>query len=222
MARAGKISNKKLQTFERKASMRREAFRDERVYFLIVCEGTKTEPLYFEALKKELPPHTIDLRIVGEGKVTQSLVNKAKELKAKADRCDSAWVVFDYDDFKTSFDNAIQSAAAAGIKCAWSNEAFELWYLLHFQHVNHAMNRKDYSDYLEKELKKLGCVDFKYEKRSTEVYGLLKQYGNEQNALRWAEALDGNYLDEKYSKHNPCTKVYKLIQELRNPSSLLQ
>lgn len=35
------------------AKKRQENVRDEHVRFLIVCEGTKTEPYYFEALVKD-------------------------------------------------------------------------------------------------------------------------------------------------------------------------
>lgn len=37
----------------------------------------------------------------------------------------------------TEFDEAIRTAERKGIKIAWSNDAFELWILLHFENSLH-------------------------------------------------------------------------------------
>ena len=39
---------------------------------------------------------------------------------------------------------AINDATANDLKVAWSNEAFELWYLLHFIFLDTAITRKAY------------------------------------------------------------------------------
>ena len=53
--------------------------------------------------------------------------------------------------------------------CAWSNEAFELWYLLHFQYYENAMARKDFKGLLESHLKPLLGNDFRYEKNNDQM-----------------------------------------------------
>jgi len=53
-------------------------YRQVRRRILIVCEGTKTEPLYFEAIRKILPPHIVSISIAGEGANTLSLVQRAR------------------------------------------------------------------------------------------------------------------------------------------------
>ncbi len=58
MARVEKIDNAFKKRFAREEKARAFETRDKRVYFLIVCEGTKTEPEYFKAIEKELPPGT--------------------------------------------------------------------------------------------------------------------------------------------------------------------
>ncbi len=47
--------------FERDESQRgrKVGTRNKRVYFLIVCEGTKTEPNYFSSFENNLPPYTL-------------------------------------------------------------------------------------------------------------------------------------------------------------------
>lgn len=55
--------------------------------------------------------------------------------------------VFDKDDFPDEdFNNAIQKAKAQGIKVAYSNQAFEYWFILHFNdHQGGCMNRSSYN-----------------------------------------------------------------------------
>lgn len=130
---------------------RKENNRPVEVRFLIVCEGEKTEPNYFEALinackTKESIVRTAAIKGVARG--TSSLVMRAIEIQRDLERrnamsFDSKWVVFDKDDFP-DFGQAIQRAGQADFKSAWSNEAFELWYYLHFHYLDAAISREDY------------------------------------------------------------------------------
>ena len=83
--------------------------------FLIVSEGTKTEPFYFDGLAQyinnkygsginvEKPM----IQPVGEGRSTVKLVNETTKIVARAKIIYSqVWVVFDKDDF-LDFDKAI-------------------------------------------------------------------------------------------------------------------
>jgi len=118
-----------------------------RRYFLIVCEGEKTEPNYFESIRALLPRDMIErVTVEGYGHNTLSLVQKACDENQKRLNSDKPpyyhiWVVFDKDSFPNdNFDNAIQQlnefdqeTSSRKEKCqhwhvAWSNEAFELWY----------------------------------------------------------------------------------------------
>ena len=55
MARKLKIPNHIKKQRERVESKRLEGIKSKRRFFLIVCEGEKTEPNYFESLKNDLP-----------------------------------------------------------------------------------------------------------------------------------------------------------------------
>ena len=110
---------------------RRENARQKNVRFLIVCEGTKTEKFYFEALVKNAMSDVREVNIQGVGMGTVALINKTKAIKHDLERknnmqFDRVWVVFDKDDFK-DFNQAITMAKDLGYGSAWSNEAFELW-----------------------------------------------------------------------------------------------
>ena len=61
---------------------------EERQYFLIVCEGERTEPIYFDYLKRFLPQHLLEtVQIIGEGDNTINIVKKAiEERNARASR----------------------------------------------------------------------------------------------------------------------------------------
>jgi hypothetical protein len=78
------------------------------------------------------------------------VVNEAIRLRDKAAKDGEpyieVWVVFDKDDFPVSdFEKAVQLAADNHIKCAYSIESFELWYLLHFNYYDTRISRDEYS-----------------------------------------------------------------------------
>ena len=106
---------------------------------LIVCEGEKTEPNYFRSfhMMKNQSDLVYEIKSEGGRINTVDVVNLAIQLRDKAKKegnpYDSVWAVFDKDSFPDDkFNQAIKKAEANGIGCAWSNEAFELWYVYHF------------------------------------------------------------------------------------------
>jgi hypothetical protein len=194
---------------------RRYGGRNERRKIYIFTEGKKTEPNYFNAIKSELRLRTIDIRVKGTGFNTLSLVEYAiGETEKLLEEDDEVWVVFDKDDFK-DFDNAIGKAESSGIRVAYSNESFELWYLLHFDYTDAAHGRGQLCDKLAKSLRKqTGDSDFKYEKNSNEMYKIIKHL--ESDAIKHAEKLLRVHLDKlQHSDRNPSTTVHKLVISLR-------
>ena len=225
MARVAKVDNVWKKRYDREEKKRKVDTRTKLVYFLIVCEGEKTEPNYFIALEKKLPRGTVELKIDGIGRNTISLVNYA--IKHRDDACkkyDRIWAVFDKDDFsEDQFNSAIAKASSNNINCAWTNEAFELWFLLHFQYVNTGLKRVDYKAYLEREIKrKSGNSNYVYFKNDPGTFSILEIYGNQQQAIEWAKQLKQSYSDQRYAHHNPCTQVHELIEELLNPQEVLK
>lgn len=226
MANKIKIDNAILKRRVRAEKKRKTEFKSKRKFYLIVCEGEKTEPKYFESLKESLPRGVLELTnidIDGTGKNTLSIIDEAKKLKKKYEekylrKIDNVWTVFDKDSFPSrNFNNAINKGenSRPKINCAWTNEAFELWYLLHFNYYNTGIPREQYQSLLEKEINKAANTsDYKYEKNSEEMFSILNQYGSQETAIRNAEKLESLYHDRSYSDHNPCTKVHKLIIEL--------
>jgi len=209
-----KLSDQKKEWFKRgKLKARPHETRAIRERILIVCEGSKTEPNYFKSINNALPPNVVEISVEGEGFNTQSLVNRAKEYrdqKANSDYpYDETWVVFDKDSFGADqFDNAIHSAEAAGIKVAWSNEAFELWYILHFEARQTGMSRSEYSGCLATHLAS------PYKKNDPDMYSKLQALGDEDQARERAKSLQDVHADVTSHSANPCTCVNKLVEKL--------
>ena len=91
---------------------------------------------------------------------------------------------------------------------AWSNEAFELWYLLHFEDRYTGMKRTDYEEKLTQYLKR------PYKKNDDGMYAMLKD--KLALAQKRAKALVEHHSKAKSPPHlsNPCTHVHKLVEAL--------
>ena len=190
----------------------------ERIYFLIVTEGEKTEPIYFESFKRKLPKGLLDtVKLIGEGANTVTVVAKAvsERDKRNADPVlpdfDEVWAVFDRDDFGAEkINQALQLAEAEGVSVGFSNEAFELWYILHFRFLDAALHRHQYIPILS------GICGFKYEKNSEAFVAYLEANGDVQQAIGWASTLCEQF-DHDYRYENaPLTTVYQLVEKLIN------
>ncbi|WP_026768847.1 RloB family protein [Asinibacterium sp. OR53] len=228
MARKIKIPNERLKRYAREEQKRSQEIRAKRSYYLIVCEGEKTEPNYFEALKHDLPKGVLTayrIDIEGTGRNTQSLVDEALRLKEKYEsestrEVDKLWVVFDKDSFEADdFNSAIQRCTNSQpvIYCAWSNEAFELWYLLHFHYYQNAMSREQHQRLIEQNLKAFLDDTYVYEKNSEDMYILLKEHGDVLLAIKRGKQLMSNYNGRQdFAEHNSCTTVHLLVEELLN------
>tara|TARA_B110000908_G_scaffold162076_1_gene207101 strand:- start:4 stop:684 length:681 start_codon:yes stop_codon:yes gene_type:complete len=214
MARKVKISNHIQKRLARDAHKRKRNTKSKRKYFLIVCEGEKTEPNYFESLKNDLPKGVLTscrIDVEGTGRNTLSLVEESIKMKERLENetslsIDKIWVVFDRDSFEPdNFNEAINLCknSLPEIGCAWTNEAFELWYLLHFNFYNTAINREMYQKLIEGNLKPKVGEDYEYQKNSKEMYDLLKENGSLELAIRFATKLEAEF-EGRFDFANHC------------------
>jgi hypothetical protein len=194
---------------KRKALTRLEKTREVR-RFLIVCEGEKTEPNYFRKFPDN--PEVYDrIDIYGTGYNTISLINEAIKLKEEArnrkEPYIEVWCVFDKDDFSDEqFQNAIKLAEKNKIECAYSIEAFELWYLLHYNYYDAALSRVQYKEKLTELMKKA------YRKNDEEMYKVLEK--RQGTAIQNARNLYMIQYKKPLAEQNPVTMVYKLVERL--------
>lgn len=176
---------------------------------LILCEDEKTAPNYF----KNFPFHPEDvlIDIVGTGTNTLSLVKEAIRRKIKAESSGSkyiaVWTVFDRDSFPAeNFNEAIALAKRNGVRAAYSNQCFELWYLLHFDLQHTSVPRSEYGRRLSERLGR------QYSKSDLTLYDeLLRHQGN---AIRNAKKLLSFYRTCNPEKDDPSTSVHTLVEYL--------
>lgn len=162
------MSNDKLFNKKRIArkARKKEIINQKPNRWLIICEGEKTEPLYFANILHKinncLPDnYKIKCDIKGTGYNTESLVNLTERIQSTYDKCSrkepiiygKLFVVFDKDDFSNEkFSAAIKLCENHGHIPLWSNQAFELWFLLHYNYIVNKMSRKDYKNNLKKNI----------------------------------------------------------------------
>lgn len=183
---------------------------------LIVCEG-QTEELYF----KSFPVLGVRVDAVNlEGQSKLKLIETTQMIQSEEKR-DEVWCVFDMDvkrgaDEFSDFDNAIVKADSLGFNVAYSNDAFELWFYLHFEYTDAEHLRTFYYEELGK---KFG---FNYEKEGKSyvfcqrVYSILNELNDssQENALERARKLFEKKKELPYHQQNPVTKVFELVEEL--------
>ena len=178
-------------------------FREVRQRFLIVCEGEKTEPNYFNGFRA--PGVVVD--VTGLGNSPRQLVEEALK-RRKQDEYDQVWCVFDRDDCKVSdFNGTLDRARSQKISVAYSNQAFELWYLLHYDFHNTAVPRQDYRKKLRKSLGR------DYRKNDPHMYNQLSSH--QDTAIEHAERLLKEYSPRSPSTDDPSTTVHLLVKQLR-------
>lgn len=187
---------------QRGRQSRRIETREVRQRFLIVCEGEQTEPNYFRDF--QVPGLVITVADTRER--GRRLITRAEQLRNDGDY-DQVWCVFDRDDLlPDQISEALQHAQQIDIGVAFSNQAFELWYLLHFDYHNTAITRRDYCERLER---KLGRT---YTKNYTGMYNTLLE--RQPAAIANARRLLAQYNHWQPAIHDPSTTVHHLVEEL--------
>ena len=195
---------RKTRKYGRSQQTRKVDTRNLKSTFLIVCEGKKTEPNYFKGFRAIVKTH--DIEIQGIGANTLSVVQSALE-RINRYSYDEVWCVFDRDSFSPErFNQALELAKQMGINVAYSNEAFEIWYLLHFQYYDTGLRRNQYKNKLSKQMNR------QYFKNDPTMFVVLED--KMHIAIRNAKRLRQSYgIAHDPAKDNPCTTVFELVEK---------
>ncbi len=190
-------------------------------YHLIITEGTKTEPLYFQAIRDIINRKyraRVQVDISGEGHNTLSLFERARERVAKsANGYSHVWVVYDTDDFPADrINRTAELCAGAGTEdttyhAIWSNQCIELWYLPHFGFYQTNIPRKAYGQKLTEQLERINADS--YAKNRADMFEVLRPYLD--SAIANAKLLDKQNQGKTPAAAAPGTKVFELIDVLR-------
>lgn len=190
--------------------------------YLVASEGTKTEVLYFQQIAEELSNKyqgyedrlaVPSLNIEGMGTSNFRLIEDVDKFLRTCPRLfENIWLVFDKDDIPENyFDNAIKSAKSLGWHTAWTNDSFELWFLLHFEYLQSGITREQYLIKLNDYCKRENLAG--YDKNNPQVGLILRK--RRSAAIKNAQRLEDSYdKNMPSSKKNPCTTVHHLVKEL--------
>ena len=205
-------------------SARKKEIRDPKPSaILIVTEGTKTEPLYFQGIVDYISlkyGKNIDIRstkfdIKGKGLGTLSLVNEAIAMVNHANRqYKQCWIVFDKDDY-LDFDEAISLAKSYDFNVAWSNSCFEYWLFLHFKLDQTARSPEEWKKRVDLEFKGNGLATDNYDKNNPYIAKLAITDDYLKKAVKNASYIEKQQEQISPSKQNPCTTVHHLILYLK-------
>jgi RloB-like protein len=185
---------------------------------LIVCEGKKTEPNYFEEMRILARLPSIHVRIAHSNlgtepiQVVESAIGAFQETK----EFDKVYAVFDRDDHPT-YANAIHKADAHKSKlknderkvaefCAVpSVPCFEFWLLLHFENITALFHRDEIFQRLRKHLPE-------YAKNANDTFGKTQQFLG--IAMARASSLRGQF--QRLPGNDPYTEVDILVATLKS------
>lgn len=189
----------------------------ERRRVLIVCEDSKSSRYYFESFPVD--KHRIEISVFGMGMNTDSLVEEAIKIIERAAKNQQhysvVWCVFDRDSFSlANYTRGFQLAQNNKIKIAWANEAFELWYLLHYCYLDAGISRADYKE-------KMRENGLDYNKADKTIYGKLRPL--QETAIKNAARLEKLWNDSGKAhpeRENPSTNVHKLVAYLNELANL--
>ena len=208
---------------------RRNAKRKPYDHVLVVCEGEKTEPFYFDEMRVYLDLDSANIKIDGScDSSPKSVVEYAQNLftkeKNRAGNYDRVFCVFDRDQHETFADalekiNSINTELKKGkdlkedvFTVIQSTPAFEYWFLLHF-----TPSTKPYSPLGTKSVGDQVIDDLKiylpdYKKTQKGIY----KYSIEHGLLARAKAHSKRILElsKKTGDTNPSTNVHKLVEYL--------
>ena len=190
---------------------RKKNTRSPRKVYVIVCEGKKTERIYFKKYRtrySSLSIKTPDSKHTDPENLTKFAKKQIKEENLIFNNGDTIWCVFDCDENEN--DDLTEACKIAGkdIRISFSNPNFELWYLLHFELYVTKIERSEVIQRLKKYIPKY--------KKNMDVYDLLINERPEAiiNAKKLIKIHERNEIKQISVESNPSTQIYNLVEEI--------
>ena len=219
MGRDNSPRERQRQQLERKLGRRAGCDR-----ILIVSEGSKTEPLYFEEIRidQRIPAANIAVSPGDWGTEPIQVVQYARQLFEQGDKqkgiepraFEQVYAVFDRDDHRTYFDAVRLTESLNGklrndakqaviFKAIASVPSFELWLLLHFEDIQAPLHRDEVMQRLKRHIPE-------YEKGAGGTYAATRN--NLEVACQRADRLAAKCT--AYDAPEPFTDVLVLVRLL--------
>lgn len=189
--------------------LRRANVREQRRTLVIVCEGQKTERIYFEKYRERnsgliifIPNSTV----TDPENLVGIALHQIRKYDLDLDNGDQVWCVFDADHHTNQeIEKAIRNAGDK-VNICLSNPSFELWYLLHFCYYDSRISNNDLMHKIKEHIpnysKNKCCFDQLLEKRQDAI----------NNAKRLNQLHERNNVELLSTNSNPSTQVFRLVE----------
>lgn len=228
----------KNKELERKSFERQKENKNKIPDVIVACEDSVSSPTYFRLMVEELIADKVitqDSFVIASHRHTNpsGVLDDLKKHKCDNGKTyknfDHRWIVIDRDTQRVGggghstddFNTALQRAKKLEVEVAYSNDAFELWYLLHFCYRDSAISRDEILDEVIKNLKDRNLHKFanldrdniKEVKYTKLIFQEL--LGLQDAAIRNAEKLLDSYGENHNpERDNPSSAVHKLVKIL--------
>ncbi len=106
---------------------------------LIISEGKKTEPNYFNSVKRQFRLTSIEIpdtkKNTGKELLTTAIDLRSKAIKDR-NEYDEIWIIIDRDGYTKHPQVFDRAKNFSDIKIGFSSPCFEFWLLLHFEYTS--------------------------------------------------------------------------------------
>lgn len=177
--------------------------------FVIVCEGEKTERIYFNNYKIRgcnLKIETPNCRDTDPVNLVKYAISQVRRYDLDFKNGDQIWCVFDVDH---NTEENIQKALKIfnhKIKIALTNPCFELWYLLHFVNQRDRLSCREVKSFLTNYIEN-------YDKKDN-VFDIILD--NRSDAISRSKGLNEMHVNNNIElvsiRSNPSTQVFQIIE----------
>jgi hypothetical protein len=186
----------------------------------IVCEDSKSSPLYFNELKKHLRLNTANIIVVpSKSSAPINVVDHAIELAKNTPDIDHVACVFDRD-MHESYERAVSKLNAFKpkrndkskpiYKAITSTPCYEIWLLLHFCYTTKAYSASGAKSAGDNLISDLCKYLSSYKKNTIDWFGEI--INNLEKAIKHARQLQTHNFST--SSTNPSTNVHELVESL--------
>lgn len=242
-----KLHNRRKQALKEKNFKAKQKNKVKVPDIIISCEDSVSAPAYLNKIVENLIKErkiTQDSFVIVDHKVLKGTNPKKvlERLKAYEDKNGKTykdfqykWIVIDRDiervnggghsaeDFNATLSSAKNKKSNLNIEVAYANDAFELWYLLHFDYICTPILRDELNKKLIEKLQdknqykfsKLNKDNIKQENYTKHIYEELLEL--QEDAIKNAQKLLESYgNDHNPEKDNPSTTIHLLIEVLNS------
>ena len=197
---------------------RRGPRREPKRRFVLFCEGARTEPAYFDAIKRGCASTLIAVEIVGAAGVPMTIAERAvEEANARGRRRrrrdsfeedDEIWAVFDRDRHPR-FNEAVAWCEQHGVSVARSDPCFELWLILHEQDYDRSCDHRDVQEDFAR-------LHPEYDRVGSKTPNCADMVRRVEEAEKRAEAQLHLRKEQGAPFGNPSTTVFRLTRAIRD------